>query len=99
MEKYFSGIRAAYRPYVPLDSSFLFIVHHRKRTLIYLDVITSQYPSSKMVIKWFEQLTALGEPVSHRRRADMHSKIRKSGNLSVERNMVKVLLDDNLGQQ
>jgi len=99
MEEKFSGNRTAHSPYIALDSSFLFIVHHRKRTLIYLDVITRENPSSKMVIEWFEQFTALGEPVSHCRRADMHSKICKSGNLSVKRYMVKVLLDDNLCQK
>ena len=99
MKENFSGIRVVYYPYISLYRSLLFIVHHRKCTLIYLNVITREDPSSKLLIEWQQQLTTLGELVSHRRRTDRHSQISKPGYLSVERYMVKVLLDDNLGQQ
>jgi hypothetical protein len=52
-----------------------------------------------MVIEWFEQLAALGEPVSHSGRAYSNPKIPKPGYLPVKREVIKVFLDDYLCQK
>ncbi len=77
-------VRIANNPQVTLNSTLLLIVDNGDGAFVYLNVIGRQDPSTKMVIEWFEQLAALGEPVSHCGRAYPHPKIRKPGYLPVK---------------
>ena len=99
VEEDLSVVRIANNPQITLHCSSLLIIYHREGTLVNLDIIGGQDPSSQMVIEWSEQLAALGEPVSHSGRAYPNPKIAKTGYLPVKREVIKIFLDDYLCQK